>query len=71
MLEGGSRGCRYDPSGYSYYLRGRVTWYAAQRLHHRGRRRAGDPRPGEGIGPAIRSGLRAAQAIVAGEPYRL
>jgi len=26
---------------------------------------------GEGIGPAIRSGLRAARAILAGEPYRL
>ena len=26
---------------------------------------------GEGIGPAIRSGLRAAQAILEGTPYRL
>ena len=26
---------------------------------------------GEGIGPAIRSGLRAAQAILEGAPYRL
>jgi menaquinone-9 beta-reductase len=65
-------GAHYDPGGYSYYLRGR-----ADVVRHGNAFLTGDAAGlatrdlGEGIGPAIRSGLRAAQAILAGKPYRL
>jgi flavin-dependent dehydrogenase len=65
-------GARYDPAGYSYFLRGRVevvrrdnaliTGDAAGLATHD---------LGEGIGPAVRSGLRAAHTILEGTPYRL
>jgi flavin-dependent dehydrogenase len=65
-------GARYDPSGYSYYLRGRVDVVRRDNAFITGDAAGLATRDlGEGIGPAIRSGLRAAQAIVAGEPYRL
>src|SRR6267378_3791530 len=73
MLEGRlAPGARYDPSGYSYYLRGRVDVVRRDNAFITGDAAGLATRDlGEGIGPAIRSGLRAAQAIVAGEPYRL
>jgi len=72
-LEGGfAPGAQYDPTGYSYFLRGNVevvrrgnafiTGDAAGLATHD---------LGEGIGPAIRSGLRAAQAITEAAPYEL
>src|SRR5439155_450190 len=65
-------GAHYDPSGYSYYLRGRVDVVRRDNAFITGDAAGLATRDlGEGIGPAIRSGLRAAQAIVAGEPYRL
>jgi flavin-dependent dehydrogenase len=65
-------GAHYDPSGYSYYLRGRVDVVRRDNAFITGDAAGLATRDlGEGIGPAIRSGLRAAQTIVAGEPYRL
>lgn len=66
------RGHSYKPSGHSYYLR--------QPLREPSRENAylvGDAAGlatldlGEGIGPAIRSGFRAAEAIISGSDYRL
>src|SRR6266446_2423551 len=73
MLEGRlAPGARYDPSGYSYYLRGRVDVVRRDNAFITGDAAGLASRDlGEGIGPAIRSGLRAARAIVEGEPYRL
>jgi menaquinone-9 beta-reductase len=65
-------GAHFDPTGYSYYLRGNVATVRSGNAFI-----AGDaaglatPDLGEGIGPAIRSGLRAAAAITDGAPYRL
>lgn len=65
-------GARYEPSGYSYYLRGPV---AAARIDDAFI--AGDAAGlatrdlCEGIGPAVRSGLLAAESILTGAPYRL
>jgi menaquinone-9 beta-reductase len=65
-------GARYDPGGYSYYLRGRVEVVRRDNAFITGDAAGLATRDlGEGIGPAIRSGLRAAQAITAGTPYRL
>jgi flavin-dependent dehydrogenase len=67
-----ARGARYEPAGYSYFLRGRVD--AARRGNAF---IAGDAAGlatrdmAEGIGPAVRSGLAAAEAIVSGAEYRL
>lgn len=61
-----------DPGGYSYYLRGNVDT-----VHHDNAFIVGDA-VGlatrdlcEGIGPAVRSGLLAADAIALGSDYRL
>lgn len=60
------------PGGYSYYLRGKIGTVRLENAFV-----TGDAvglatwDMGEGIGPAIRSGLRAAQAILHGRPYRL
>lgn len=60
-----------EPSGYSYYLRGAVGAAAA------GAYLTGDAAGlatrdlCEGIGPAVRSGLRAADSILTGAPWRL
>jgi menaquinone-9 beta-reductase len=72
-LSGGlTRGARYDPTGYSYYLRGRVDVVRRDNAFITGDAAGLATRDlGEGIGPAIRSGLRAAAAIVDGTPYRL
>ena len=65
-------GAHYDPSGYSYYLRGRVDVVRRDNAFITGDAAGLATRDlGEGIGPAIRSALRAAQAIVEGTPYRL
>ncbi len=67
-----ARGAHYEPSGYSYYLRGRVD------VVHRGNAFITGDAAGlatrdmaEGIGPAVRSGLAAAESILTGAPYRL
>ena len=65
-------GAHYDPGGYSYYLRGRVEVVRRDNAFITGDAAGLATRDlGEGIGPAIRSGLRAARAILEGEPYRL
>jgi flavin-dependent dehydrogenase len=65
-------GARYDPTGYSYYLRGRVDVARRDNAFITGDAAGLATRDlGEGIGPAVRSGLRAAAAILEGTPYRL
>ena len=72
-LDGGlTRGAHYDPAGYSYFLRGRVDVVRRDNAFITGDAAGLASRDlGEGIGPAIRSGLRAAEAILGGAPYRL
>jgi flavin-dependent dehydrogenase len=72
-LDGGlTRGAHYDPAGYSYFLRGRVDVVRRDNAFITGDAAGLASRDlGEGIGPAIRSGLRAAAAILEGTPYRL
>jgi menaquinone-9 beta-reductase len=66
------RGAHFDPTGYSYYLRGRVDVVRRGNAFITGDAAGLATRDlGEGIGPAIRSGLRAAHSILTGEPYRL
>jgi len=63
---------QYDPTGYSYYLRGKVEVVRRENAFIAGDAAGLASRDlGEGIGPAIRSGLRAARAILANEPYHL
>jgi menaquinone-9 beta-reductase len=63
---------QYEPTGYSYYLRGKVEVVRRDNAFITGDAAGLASRDlGEGIGPAIRSGLRAARAILANEPYRL
>jgi menaquinone-9 beta-reductase len=65
-------GAQYEPTGYSYYLRGRVEVVRRDNAFITGDAAGLATRDlGEGIGPAVRSGLRAAQAILEGTPYRL
>jgi menaquinone-9 beta-reductase len=65
-------GARYEPTGYSYYLRGRVGVVRRDNAFITGDAAGLATRDlGEGIGPAVRSGLRAAQAILESTPYRL
>jgi flavin-dependent dehydrogenase len=65
-------GARYEPTGYSYYLRGRVEVVRRDNAFITGDAAGLATRDmAEGIGPAIRSGLRAADSILAGTPYRL
>jgi flavin-dependent dehydrogenase len=65
-------GARYEPSGYSYYLRGRVEVVRRDNAFITGDAAGLATRDmAEGIGPAIRSGLRAADSITAKTPYRL
>ncbi len=65
-------GASYDPTGYSYFLRGNVAV-----VRHGNAFITGDAAGlatrdlGEGIGPAVRSGLRAAQSVIDGRPYQL
>jgi menaquinone-9 beta-reductase len=62
----------YDPTGYSYYLRGRVDVVRRDNAFITGDAAGLATRDlGEGIGPAVRSALLAAQAILEGRRYRL
>jgi flavin-dependent dehydrogenase len=70
--DGLTRGAHYDPAGYSYFLRGRVDVVRRDNAFITGDAAGLASRDlGEGIGPAIRSGLRAAEAILHGAPYHL
>jgi flavin-dependent dehydrogenase len=67
-----TRGAHYEPSGYSYFLRGRVDVVRRDNAFITGDAAGLASRDlGEGIGPAIRSGVLAAAAILHGAPYRL
>jgi menaquinone-9 beta-reductase len=67
-----SPGAQYDPTGYSYYLRGKVKVVRRDNAFITGDAAGLATRDlGEGIGPAIRSGMRVAQAILKGSVYRL
>lgn len=62
----------YDPKGYSYYLRGSVDAVSDRNAYIVGDAVGLATRDMcEGIGPAVKSGLLAAQSIVTGEPYSL
>lgn len=67
-----ARGAHYDPAGYSYYLRGRVDVVRRGNAFIAGDAAGLATRDmAEGIGPAVRSGIRAAEAILHGRDYRL
>ena len=67
-----TRGAEYEPAGYSYYLRGRVDVVRVEDAFITGDAAGLATRDMcEGIGPAVRSGVRAAQAILHGSAYRL
>jgi menaquinone-9 beta-reductase len=72
-LGGGlTRGAHFDPGGFSYYLRGRVDVVRQGNAFITGDAAGLATRDlGEGIGPAIRSGIRAAESILEGKPYEL
>lgn len=62
----------YDPSGYSYYLRGRVEVARLEDAFLTGDAAGLATRDmAEGIGPAVRSGVRAAETILHKTPYDL
>jgi flavin-dependent dehydrogenase len=66
------RGHTYKPSGHSYFLRQKLAHPVKENIYL-----VGDAAGlatldlGEGIGPAIRSGMRAAAAIARGTDYHL
>lgn len=65
-------GARYEPTGYSYFLRGRVDVVRRDNAFITGDAAGLATRDmAEGIGPAIRSGIRAANSILDGTQYRL
>jgi flavin-dependent dehydrogenase len=65
-------GAHYEPTGYSYFLRGRVDVVRRDNAFITGDAAGLATRDmAEGIGPAIRSGIRAAQSILDGAAYRL
>lgn len=65
-------GASYDPAGYSYYLRGPVDVPRVDDAFITGDAAGLATRDMcEGIGPAIRSGFRAAESILNGTPYRI
>lgn len=65
-------GARYEPAGYSYYLRGPLPVVQLDGAYLAGDAAGLATRDlCEGIGPAVRSGLRAAAAILENEPCRL
>jgi menaquinone-9 beta-reductase len=67
-----ARGAQYDPAGYSYYLRGNVDVPRIGNAFITGDAAGLATRDMcEGIGPAVRSGVRAADAILKKVPYRL
>jgi flavin-dependent dehydrogenase len=65
-------GAQYEPTGYSYFLRGPLKV-----VRHGNAFITGDAAGlatrdmAEGIGPAVRSGIRAARSILDGAAYRL
>ncbi|HEV7716641.1 MAG TPA: hypothetical protein VGO53_13680, partial [Steroidobacteraceae bacterium] len=62
----------YDPTGYSYFLRGNVDVVRIENAFITGDAAGLATRDmAEGIGPAIRSANRAADAILEGSPYEL
>lgn len=62
----------WQPEGYSYYLRGAVETVRIGNAFIAGDAAGLATRDMcEGIGPAVRSGLRAADSILTGAPYRL
>jgi flavin-dependent dehydrogenase len=66
------RGVAPEPAGYSYYLRGPVEVVRVGNAFITGDAAGLATRDMcEGIGPAIRSGLKAADAILTGAAYRL
>lgn len=65
-------GAPFEPSGYSYYLRGPLAVVQIGNAYLAGDAAGLATRDlCEGIGPAVRSGLRAAEAILHRRPYRL
>jgi flavin-dependent dehydrogenase len=65
-------GARYEPAGYSYFVRGRVGRSRIDDAFITGDAAGLATRDMcEGIGPAVRSALRAADAILTGAEYRL
>jgi flavin-dependent dehydrogenase len=65
-------GAHYEPTGYSYFLRGRVDVVRRDNAFITGDAAGLATRDmAEGIGPAIRSGIRAAQSILDGKAYSL
>ena len=65
-------GAQYDPTGYSYFLRGNVDVPRIEDAFITGDAAGLATRDmAEGIGPAIRSGIRAADAILEGVDYQL
>jgi flavin-dependent dehydrogenase len=67
-----ARGATYEPTGYSYYLRGNVEVGRIEDAFVTGDAAGLATRDMcEGIGPAVRSGIRAAQAIVGKAEYEL
>jgi flavin-dependent dehydrogenase len=62
----------FEPKGYSYYLRGNVDVVSSDNAFIVGDSAGLATRDmGEGIGPAVRSGLLAASSIVTGAEYSL
>lgn len=67
-----ARGAQYAPHGYSYYLRGPVEVVRRGNAFIAGDAAGLATRDmAEGIGPAVRSGLAAADSILTGAEYRL
>jgi menaquinone-9 beta-reductase len=65
-------GANYDPSGYSYYLRGSVDTVRLDNIFIVGDSVGLASKDlGEGIGPAVRSAILAAEAIVENAEYSL
>jgi menaquinone-9 beta-reductase len=65
-------GASYEPAGYSYYLRGNVEVARIEDAFLTGDAAGLATRDlCEGIGPAVRSGLRAADAILTSASYEL
>ncbi|HEX5765745.1 MAG TPA: NAD(P)/FAD-dependent oxidoreductase, partial [Woeseiaceae bacterium] len=65
-------GANYDPSGYSYYLRGSVDTVRLDNIFIVGDSVGLASKDlGEGIGPAVRSAILAAEAIVDNAEYSL
>ena len=63
---------QYEPAGYSYYLRGQVEVVRVEDAFITGDAAGLATRDMcEGIGPAVRSGMRAADAILHGARYEL